>query len=155
MEGKKAYILPGVAALVLLVLLLLRGQAGDTEAPAPEPEAAPAATAPAPSTKARIREAIAAAGDATLDATAQDALRAALAPVIDRCRSSRSATDPIQVTVEAIAAQGIGARVERATVKGSLPADLTGCVREGILGSKVEDIGQTGRLSATLEYPAP
>ena len=151
MEGKKAYILPGVAALVLLVLLLLRTQAGAPE-PAAQPEATPVPAASAPSTKARIRQAIADAGDPTLDTTAQAGLTSALAPVIERCRSSRGATDPVSITVEAIAAEGIGARVERATVKGSLPADLTGCVREGVLGSKVDDLGQTGRLSATLEY---
>ena len=155
MEGKKAYILPGVAVLVLLVLVLLRGQASDTAAPPAEPAPAPAPTA-SKGVKAQIRDALADAGEPTLPQSAQQALQAALAPVVARCREGRAsaATETVRVAVEVIAAQGIGVRVERAEVQGSPPADLVGCVREGLLGTKPEDLGHTGRLSATLEFAA-
>lgn len=152
-EGNKAFILPAVAALVLLGLLLLRAQA----TPDPEPAVPPVRTEPAAKgVKAQIREAITAAGDPILDASASDAVRAALQPVVDRCRRARpeAGQTPIKVSVEVIAAVSLGLRVERAEIRGSLPADLVGCVREGMLGSKPGDIGKTGRFSATLEYGA-
>lgn len=156
-EGNKAFILPGVAALVLLGLLVLRGQA-TVDPVAPESGSLPAAPGvPAKGVKAQIREAIATAGDPLLDASASDALSLALQAVIDRCRRARphSASLPIEVSVEVIAAQSIGVRVERAEVVGELPASLVGCVREGILGSKPADIGETGRFSGALEFGVP
>lgn len=156
-EGKKAFILPAVAALVLLGLLLLRAQATDepeTAEPSPPPVAAQ--TAPR-GVKAQIREALRAAGDPVLDADASEVISAALKPVVERCRSARpeASGDVIRVSVDVIAARNIGLRVERAEIRGGLEADLLGCVREGMLGSKPADIGKTGRFSGTLEYGAP
>ncbi len=156
-EGNKAFILPAVAALVLLGLLLLRAQATPDPEPA-EPAAPAVGTQTAPQgVKAQIRDAITTAGDPVLEASVSDAVRAALQPVVDRCRSARpgSAQTPLKIAVEVIAAQGIGLRVERAEVAADVPADLVGCVREGMLGSKPDDIGKTGRFSGTLEYGAP
>lgn len=155
-EGKKQYILPALAALVLIVLLVARNMGGlGTPAPAATPEPPPA-QAPAKSTKAAIRAAVEAAGDPSLDEGAQAAVQAALAPVVERCRASRPAAAglEIRVTVDVLAAQGVGVLVDRAEVEGELPADLVGCVREGMLSAKPEDIGKTGRLHATLEYAA-
>lgn len=156
MEGKKAYILPAVAALVLLVLLFLRGQA-DTPAPAAAPSPAEAEPeAPAKSVKAQIREAVTAAGEPVLDDAAKDTLRTALRPVVLRCQAARpqAAAPTVTVDLEVISAKGIGTRVERAEVReaGTLPGDLTGCVREGMLSAKPEHLGATGRLSTTLEF---
>lgn len=156
-EGKKAFILPAVAALVLLGLLVLRAQATDDPAPSqPSPPSAPAET-PSKGVKAQIREALTAAGDPVLQAAAGEAISAALQPVVDRCRSARpeAAGQAIRVSVEVISAQDIGLRVERAEIRGDLPADLVGCVREGMLGSQPSGIGKTGRFSGTLEYGAP
>ena len=154
-EGNKAFILPAVAALVLLGLLLLRAQA--TPDPEPTEAAAPPVATETKGVKAQIREAITAAGDPTLDASTGDAVRSALQPVVDRCRGGRPehANIPLKVAVEVIAAQSIGLRVERAELQGESPPDLVGCVREGMLGSKPADIGKTGRFSGTLEYGAP
>ena len=156
-EGNKAFILPAVAALVLLALFVLRGQATPDPVP-PGSSSSPAVTeAASKGVKERIRDAIAAAGDPVLGASAAGAVTSALQPVLDRCRSARpdSAATPVHVSVEVIAAQSIGVRVERAEIKGEVPADLVGCVREGMLGSKPEDIGETGRFTGTLEYAAP
>lgn len=158
-EGNKAFILPAVGVLVLFALLLLRAQA----TPEPEPEPAESSSPPVASegaprgVKAQIREAITAAGDPVLGASERDAVSSALQPVLARCRSTRpgSASTPLKVSVEVIAAQSIGLRVERAEILGEVPADLVGCVREGMLGSKPNDIGKTGRFSGTLEYGAP
>ncbi len=125
--------------------------------PASEAEAAGAAgpgSAVPKGTKAVIRETVAAAGDPTLDASASEALREALQPVIDRCRASRpdAAEAHVSVTLEVIAAKDVGVRIERATLPEGHPPDLVGCVREGLLGAKPKDIGQTGRLTATLEF---
>ncbi len=153
MEGNKQYILPALAAVVFIVLLVLRNQAPE---PAADPTPDPAATRPAPSMtkKAAIKQAIADAGDPTLDDAG--AVQSALQPVIERCRASRpeAAKQALSVVVEVIAAEGIGLRVERAEVKGELPADLVGCVREGMLGAKADGIGKTGRLRATLNFEA-
>ncbi len=156
-EGTRAFILPAVAALVLLGLFFLRAQA--TPEPEPgEPAASPVGSQTAPKgVKAQIREAITAAGDPVLEASARDVIVSALQPVVDRCRTARPehAGAPLEVSVEVIAAQGLGLRVERAEIAGALPADLVGCVREGMLGSKAGDIGETGRFSGTLEFGAP
>ncbi len=156
-EGNKAFILPAVAALVLLALFVLRGQAAPDAVP-PESSSPPVASEAAPKgVKAQIRDAIAAAGDPVLDASSREAVFSALRPVVDRCRSARpdSATTALKVSVEVIAARSIGLRVERAEIQGELPAGLVGCVREGMLGSQPADIENTGRFSGTLEYGAP
>lgn len=156
-EGNKAFILPAVAVLVLLALLWLRGEADPDPVPV-ESTSPPVATgAPPQGVKAQIRAAIVAAGDPVLDASVNAAVSSALQPVVDRCRSARpdSASSPVKVVVEVIAAGALGLRVERAEIQGTLPADLVGCVREGMLGSKPEGIGKTGRFSGTLEYGAP
>ncbi|MGH1340499.1 MAG: hypothetical protein ACRBN8_03025 [Nannocystales bacterium] len=156
MEGNKAFILPAVAALVLLGLLLLRAQATADPEPAESSTPAVGAQSPPKGVKAQIRDALTAAGDPSLDGSVADAVREALLPVIERCRNTRpqSAATPLKVSVEIIAARGVGVRVERADVAGDPPADLVGCVREGMLGSKPEDLGETGRFSGTLEYDA-
>ena len=153
-EGNKAFILPAVAAAVLLGLLWLRAQATPDPEPT-EPATGPmAAQSAVKGVKAQIRAAITAAGDPVLEAATGEAVRSALQPVVDRCRRARpgQAKAPLKVSVEVIAAQGIGLRIERAEIRGELPADLVGCVREGMLGSKPGDIGKTGRFSGTLEY---
>ncbi len=156
-EGNKAFILPAVAALVLLALLWLRGQGAPDPAPSESSPAQPAAQAPTPGVKAQIREAVAAAGDPVLGPSERDAVSSALQPVVDRCRSvsPERASTPLKISVEVIAAQGLGLRVERAQIQGEVPAALVGCVREGLLGSKPADFGKTGRFSGTLEYTAP
>ncbi len=155
-EGNKQYILPGLAAIVLVVLLIARNQASDHEAAAPAANEPPA-PAPAKGTKAAIREAVIAAGSPALDHKVRAPLRDALAPVVERCRSSRPEAAGLVVTVDVdvLAAAGLGSLVERAEVEGELPADLVGCVREGIRSAKPGDLGQTGRLRETLEYAAP
>ncbi|MBV1860814.1 MAG: hypothetical protein KUG77_20535 [Nannocystaceae bacterium] len=157
MEGNKAFILPAVAALVFLGLLVLRSQATPDSEPAESSPPPPGTEAIPKGVKAQIREAVTAAGDPVLEASTSDRVRAALEPVVDRCRSARpdSATLPIKVAVEIITAKTIGLRVERAEIQGDLPPDLLGCVREGMLGSKPGDVGQTGRFSGTLEYATP
>lgn len=156
-EGNKAFILPAVAALVLLALFVLRQQAVPDSAPPESSSPQVASETPPKGVKAQIRDALTAAGDPVLDPSSRDAVSSALQPVVDRCRSARpeSATAVVKVSVEVIAAQGVGVRVERAEIQGELPAGLLGCVREGMLGSKPADIGKTGRFSGTLEYGAP
>jgi hypothetical protein len=155
-EGNKQYILPALAAIVLVVLLVARNQAG-----APEPTEATAPEPPAPATvkgsKAAIRDAVSAAGSPALDDTVRVAIHEGLSSVLERCRSSRPAAAGLTVTVsvDVLAAAGVGSLVERAEVEGDLPADLVGCVREGILSAKPGDLGKTGRFSGTLEYAAP
>lgn len=154
MEGHKQYILPALAAVVLVVLLIARNQAGPEPSAAPEGDAPPA---PIKGTKAAIREAVSAAGSPVMDDTVREPVHDALAPVLERCRASRpdAAALDVAVDVDVLAAAGIGSMVERAEVKGELPADLLGCVREGILGATPGELGQTGRFSGTLEYAAP
>lgn len=139
MEGKKAYILPGVAALVLLVLFVLKSQTDDD--PPAEPARAPGSTqAPSPpkaTTKATIREALATAGQPTLSEDAMGRLQTAATAVVKRCRASRPNTDAVVgLQIEVISAKNVGARFERVDVDDDVPADLAGCVREGLLGSK-------------------
>lgn len=154
-EGNKQYILPALAAIVLVVLLVARNQAGAPNSPTPTPTAE--AQRPAQGTKAAIREAVRAAGSPALGQAARAPVRDGLAPVIERCRASRpgAAALAVTVSVDVLAAAGIGSLVERAEVEGELPADLLGCVREGILSAKPGDLGETGRFSGTLEYAAP
>ncbi len=155
-EGNKQYILPALAALVLVVLLIARNQASDREAADPAANEPPA-PAPVKGTKAAIREAVSAAGSPALDDTVRTLVHDGLAAVVERCRSSRPGAAGLGVTVDVdvLAAAGIGSLVERAEVEGELPADLVGCVRGGILSAKPGDLGQTGRFSGTLEYAAP
>jgi len=159
-EGKTQYILPAVAALVLIVLLVLRNQAG-TETPAEQAQTAaaqPAGTAAEPpkGTKAAIRAAVEAAGSPSLGESTGTAVQDALRPVVDRCRASRpeAADRTIEVALDVLSATGLGARVDRAEVRGDLPADLVGCIREGMLGARIDDLGETGRLTTTLNYAA-
>lgn len=156
-EGNKQYILPALAAIVLVVLLIARNQASDPEPSVDSAANEPPAPAPVKGTKAAIREAVSAAGSPALDDTVRTAVHDGLAAVLERCRSSRPEAAGLAVTVDVdvLAAAGIGSLVERAEVKGELPADLLGCVREGILSAKPGDLGQTGRFSGTLEYAAP
>ncbi len=160
MEGKQAYILPAVAVVVLLVLFGLRHRSSDEGGP-PVASAADPGAPPGPAgalgTKAKIRQAIAAAGDPTLGTEETASVRTSLRAVVDRCRAARpdSARVHVSVALEVIAAAGLGVRIERASVLGALPEDLVGCVREGMLGAKPADLGQTGRLTTTLEYGPP
>ena len=156
-EGNKQYILPALAAIVLVVLLIARNQAGGPEPSADPAVNEPPAPSPVQGTKAKIREAVKAAGSPALDESARTPIHDGLAPVLERCRASRPDAAGLEVTVDVdvLAAAGVGSLVERAEVKGELPADLLGCVREGILSAKPGDLGQTGRFSGTLEYAAP
>ena len=157
-EGHKQYILPALSALVLTVLLVARNMGGHSaQGPAASPEAeAPAPDAAAKSTKAAIQEAVSAAGDPPLGDDVRPALASSLAPVVERCRASRpdAAGLEVRVAVDVLAARGIGVVIERAELEGELPPALVGCVREGMLSAKPGDIGKTGRLHTTLEYPA-
>ena len=156
-EGKKQYILPVLAAAVLVVLLVARNRSGwGTEADPPA-SVDPPPQAPARSTKATIRDAVEAAGEPPLEEAAQRAVKAALAPIVSRCRSSRpeAAEQPVSVTLDVLAAEGIGVAIERDEVSANIEAGMLGCVREGMLGAKPAGIGETGRFSGTLEFEAP
>ncbi len=157
MEGKKAYILPALAAAVLGLLLVLRpdtSQEDPAEAPPASPTPPPVATA---GVKATIRAALAEAPDTPLSESAQTGVRETIGGVVERCRASRPETASTDVTmsVDVIAARDVGTRIDAVHLGGGLPPSLAGCVREGVLGSKPPDAAETGRATWRLEFDAP
>jgi hypothetical protein len=157
MQGAKAYLLPVVAALVLLAYFLFAPSADDVAAPTPETKAeAPTTTEPAPRDDPPTRgQQLGAIRAAITDATAtlpDDYVArqtGVLRGIATRC--TWTGTPPLRIVV--VGAPEVGALVETFEVVGDEPDEAgsaVACARDKMLAARLSMPTIAGRSTIEL-----
>lgn len=164
MQGAKAFILPGIGAAVLGLLLLVRL---NTNSAPPEPDSEQAEGASKDATKGspeanallgRIRAAVAKVGPSqALPAQYSRVVETALRQLVQRCRWGRTGEAPSAITlgVKVIAASNLGGAVVQATPVGDISPGMIGCLRHGAGGLKLDAPASTGSAALNFTFAPP
>jgi hypothetical protein len=156
-EGWKNYLLPAVAAVLLLGFFAYRCSMTAEETAAPP---APAAEAPPESRREQIQAAVGEAGAAAppLPDAYRERVAQALQPVVARCRQPRpdDAGIALSIHAEVAAADGIGGIVRSIEIRGvgkQTSKGLTVCIEEGARALELPDAAATGTTAYDLDMP--
>ena len=154
-EGWKAYVLPGSAAVLLAVFFAWRCSVDDGATPSTDAERKAAPASP----REQIEAAVAAEGSAAppLPDGYRESVRSALDPIVARCREQRNsqASLPLAIRIEVAAAENVGGivrTIEVSGAKGSSPSrSLATCIEQGGRALALPDAAATGIGTYDLE----
>ena len=156
LEGAKAYVLPGSAAVLLALFFAWRCSIDDDAA---TPSTHAEKKAPPASPREQIEAAVAAEGSAAppLPDAYRESVRSALDPIVARCREARpsESAPPLAIRIEVAAAENVGGIVRTIEVtgaKGSSPSrSLATCIERGGRSLALPDAAATGIGTYDLE----